>query len=398
MSTTPKLRAWWFHRQGLDGSLRNATPAQVLERAGWARSVGGVGPYLTLFARARTTRQAADEAAAKLQIHELPSARGCTYVLPARDFAVGLKVGEDAAAAPMKVAMKVGVTEKEIVKLERAVLDALDGRDPMDPEGIRDATGNASRNLGDDGKKKGVTTTLPLALGRLQAKGEIRRVPVNGRLDQQRYRYARWTPSPMESYGKSLGEAYTELARLYFGWVGPATLAEFQWFSSLGAKAAKEVVARLHLEPATDANDRLLLPDDLDAWEQFVAPTEPCYALVSSLDSIAAARRNLSTLVDPKDHAQPVLADTTEKPLGGLSDLPSHAILDRGRVIGLWEYDADASRIVWGTFGVKKTKQLTGAVEEMEQFVRDQLGDARSFSLDSPKSRVKRLDALRRLS
>lgn len=396
--STPKLRAWWFHRQGLDGSLRNASPAQVLERAGWARSVGGVGPYLTLFARARTTRQAADEAAARLEIHELPSARGCTYVLPGRDFALGLKVGEDAAAAPMKVAMKVGVTEKEIGKLERAVLEALDGRDPMDPDAIRDATGKASRNLGEEGKKKGVTTTLPLALGRLQAKGEIRRVPVNGRLDQQRYRYARWTPSPLAAYPKSLGDAYTELARRYFGWVGPATLAEFQWFSSLGAKAAKEVVAPLHLEPATGANDRLLLPEDVDAWEQFVTPSEPCYALVSSLDSIAAARRNLSSLVDPKDHARPVLADTTEKPVGGLSDLPSHAILDRGRLIGLWEYDADSSRIAWGTFGVKKTKQLTTAVEEMEAFVRDQLGDARSFSLDSPKSRVKRIEALRRLS
>src|SRR4051795_4117252 len=87
--STPKLRAWWFHRQGLDGSLRDATPAQVLERAGWARSVGGVGPYLTLFARARTTRLAADAAAAKIQIHELPSARGCTYFLPACDYALG---------------------------------------------------------------------------------------------------------------------------------------------------------------------------------------------------------------------------------------------------------------------------------------------------------------------
>ena len=396
--STAKIRAWWFHRQGLDGSLRNATPAQVLERAGWARSVGGVGPYLTLFARARTSRQAADEAAARLEIHELPSARGCTYVLPARDFAVGLKVGEDAAAAPMKVAMKLGVTEKEIVKLERAVLDALDGRDAMDPDAIRDATGNASRSLGDEGKKKGVTTTLPLALGRLQAKGEIRRVPVSGRLDQQRYRYARWTPSPLAAFGKSLGDAYIELARLYFGWVGPATLAEFQWFSSLGAKAAKEAVAPLRLQPAPDADDRLLLPDDVDAWQEFDGPTDSCYALVSSLDSIAAARRNLATLVDPKDHARPVLADTAEKPLGGLSDLPSHAILDRGRVIGLWEYDAESSRIVWGTFGVKKTKQLAAAVEETEAFVRDQLGDARSFSLDSPKSRVKRIDALRRLS
>jgi hypothetical protein len=393
--STPKLRAWWFHRQGLDGGLRNATPAQVLERAGWARSVGGVGPYLTLFARARTTREAADEAAAKLQIHELPSARGCTYVLPARDFALGLKVGEDAAAAPMKVATKLGVTEKEIEKLEKAVLDALEGGDAMDPDAIRDATGKASRNLGEEGKKKGVTTTLPLALGRLQAKGEIRRVPVNGRLDQQRYRYARWTRSPLAGYDKSLGEAYTELARLYFGWVGPATLAEFQWFSSLGAKAAKDVVAPLRLEAVAAADDRLMLPEDVDAWDAFEVPGDPCYALVSSLDSIAAARRNLASLVDAKDHARPVLADTTEKPVGGLSDLPSHAIFDRGRLIGLWEYDPEASRIAWGTFGVKKTKQLGAAVEEMETFVRDELGDARSFSLDSPKSRTKRIEALR---
>src|SRR5687767_314764 len=34
------LRAWWAHRQGLDGSLAGAKPAEVLSRAGWARSVG----------------------------------------------------------------------------------------------------------------------------------------------------------------------------------------------------------------------------------------------------------------------------------------------------------------------------------------------------------------------
>jgi hypothetical protein len=71
-----RLRAWWFHRQGLDGSMRQATPAEALERAGWARSVGGAGPYVSLFARARTTRAAADAAAAKLQIHELPLGAG----------------------------------------------------------------------------------------------------------------------------------------------------------------------------------------------------------------------------------------------------------------------------------------------------------------------------------
>jgi hypothetical protein len=378
--------------------LRGAKPSEVLERAGWSRSVGGAGPYLTLFARARTTREDADAAAATLQIHELPSARGCTYVLPARDYAVGLKVGEEAAAAPMKVATKLGVTEKEIAKLEDAVLRALEGGETLDPDAIRDATGKASRNLGEEGKKKGVTTTLPLALGRLQARGEIRRVPVNGRLDQQRYKYARWSPSPLAAYGKSLGEAYTELARLYFRWVGPATLGAFQWFSSLGVKAAKEAVAPLELTTADGTGDRLLLPEDVASWNEFEPPEEPSFALVGSLDSIVAARRDLPSLVDPKDASRSVLVDTTEKPLGGLGDLPSHAILDRGRVIGLWEYDVDSASIGWGTFGVKKSKQLLAAVEETEAFIREELGDARSFSLDSPKTRTKRITAVRTMS
>ena len=99
-----KLRAWWSHRQGLDGSLQDKAPAEVLERTGWARSVGGVNPYLTLYARAGVTREAADAAVAKLEIHELPSARNCTYVLPASDFALALKVGQAFSGSEMKVA------------------------------------------------------------------------------------------------------------------------------------------------------------------------------------------------------------------------------------------------------------------------------------------------------
>ena len=94
MIDASKLRAWYAHRQGLDGSLEGKSPAEVLERAGWARSVGGVSPYLTLFSRAGITREQADADAEKLKIYELPSARGCTYVLPASDFALGLAAGQ----------------------------------------------------------------------------------------------------------------------------------------------------------------------------------------------------------------------------------------------------------------------------------------------------------------
>src|ERR1700677_2977363 len=88
MADAAKLRAWYAHRQGLDGSLEGKSSAEVLLRAGWARSVGGVSPYLTLFSRAGITRDQADADAAKLHIYELPSARGCTYVLPSEDFAL----------------------------------------------------------------------------------------------------------------------------------------------------------------------------------------------------------------------------------------------------------------------------------------------------------------------
>ncbi|HUQ82848.1 MAG TPA: crosslink repair DNA glycosylase YcaQ family protein [Gemmatimonadaceae bacterium] len=389
-----KLRAWWSHRQGLDGSLRGKQPAEVLERAGWSRSVGGVGPYLTLFSRAGTSREDADAAVAKMAIHELPAARGCTYVVPATDFALALTVGRGFNDGDMKQAVKLGVTEKEIDKLCEAVVKALH-KGALDPEGIREATGNASRSLGEEGKKKGLTTTLPLALGRLQTEGRIRRVPTNGRLDQQRYKYVSWSPNPLARYPDSLDAAYTELARRFFRWVGPATLGELQWFAGLGVKATKTAVEPLGLVPAEPGSERLLLPDDAAAFAKFEAPTTPQYALVSGLDPITANRREMQSLIDAKDRERAVPVDSATKPLGGLADLPSHAILDRGQIVGLWEFDTESNDIAWMTFSRKKDKALDAAVEETQAFVRDQLGDARSFSLDSPKSRSPRVTALR---
>jgi hypothetical protein len=294
----------------------------------------------------------------------------------------------------MKQALKLGVTEKEIAALCDAVVKAL-GNGPLDPDGIREATGNASRSLGEEGKKKGLTTTLPLALGRLQTEGKLRRVPTNGRLDQQRYRYVRWSPNPLANYPESLDAAFTELARHFFRWVGPATLGELQWFAGLGVKTTKQAVEPLGLVPAEPGSDRLLLADDAKAFAAFTPPAKPEYALVSSLDPITANRREMQSLLDPRDRARTVVVDATAKPVGGLADLPSHAILDRGRIIGLWEFDVDSGSIVWATFERRKDRALDAAIEETQAFVRDQLGDARSFSLDSPKSRAARIASLR---
>jgi Winged helix DNA-binding domain len=386
-----------MHRQGLDGSLDGCTAAQVLQRSGWARSVGGVGPYLTLFARAGLSRESTDAALATLQIVEIPAVRGCTYVLSAADVALGLACGAKFSTAELSVAEKLGVTTKEIDRLCAAVLTALD-RTTLTPDALRAATGTASRSLGEEGKQKGVTTTLPVALGLLQARGEIRRVSVNGRLDQQRYAYARWTPNPCTTGAVDIATAPTELARRYFTWIGPTTMKEFQWFSGLGVAATKSAVAPLALAPTAPESDLLMLPQDVDAFAKFRTPAKPQYALVSSLDSITAAKRNISSLLDETDASRRVVADKSLVSIGGLSDLPSHAILDRGQLIGLWEYDADVKRIVYALFGRRSDAALNAAITTTETFVREQLGDARSFSLDSPKSRAPRIAALKAFS
>ena len=244
-----KLRAWWSHKQALDGRLDGAAPADVLAETGWARSLGGVGPYLTLAARAGTSREAVDAAVASLGIYELPAARNCTYVVPAADFALALKAGAG-FSTELKTVMKLGVTEKEIARLREAVVSAL-GKGPLEPDEIRESAGPAVRNLGEEGKKRGVTTTLPVALNQLQTEGEIRRVPMNGRLDQQRYRYALWRPNPLAQWKLSSAEVAVELARRYFAWTGPATIGEFQWFSALSLKAAKAAIEPLGLTPLT---------------------------------------------------------------------------------------------------------------------------------------------------
>src|SRR5579872_1924150 len=104
-----KLRAWWSHRQGLDGSLTGKSAAEVLARTGWARSIGGAAPYLTLFARAGLRRAEVDAALEKIEIHELPSTRGCTYVVPASDFPLALAAGLPFSDDELKVGRKLGV-------------------------------------------------------------------------------------------------------------------------------------------------------------------------------------------------------------------------------------------------------------------------------------------------
>lgn len=385
-----RLRAWWFHKQGLDGLCVNKPLEEVLSMTGWSRSVGGANPYLALRARCGCDRAAVDRAVAEFRIHELPSARGCTYVLPNSHFSLGLTVGRGFSdESAISVAVKhLGVTSDEIDKLGDAVCRALD-KGPLDPKQIKERLGTMVRAFGEEGKKRGVSTDLPLALGRLQSHGKVRRIPINGRLDNQRYAYRLWNEGPA-LIEMSKEEAHMELARLYFSWTGGATLKSFQWFSGLYVKTSQDSVRDLNLVPLTEGSDLLCLPEDAELFASFKAPREPVYTLVGSIDNLTHLRLGLSDMLDPEDRNRSVPGEKGLLQVGGISELSSHAIYDRGRLIGVWDYDAQSNRLVSQVW-IEKDEALKGAMDNMEAFVRDDLGDARTFSLDSPESRKTRL-------
>ncbi|WP_245933266.1 DNA glycosylase AlkZ-like family protein [Arthrobacter livingstonensis] len=384
-------RAWSWHKQGLDGSLAGQTADQVLGKAGWARSVGGANPYLTLFSRAGIRREQADADVAALRIHELPTARGCTYVLGADDFAWALALGQGAAEAQAKVLDKLDVPRAEVAALEDAVLTVLgsgvehgpDQPQALDPKQLKDKLGDAVRSLGEAGKKKGASTTLPAALGLLQADGRIRRVPVNGRLDQQRYAYTAWG---LEASPLTPEQTRARLMERHLGWTGGATLRQTQWFTSFTVAQTKAALAGAG---ALEVGGLWMLPVDADARENFTVPKEEQIQLLAGTDSLFLLRRNAADHFADGDGDRQLLSAK----LALQADLPDHPIVDRGRIIGLWQYDPGEERIAHWLFDAP-TPAVTHRIAEVEAFIREDLGDFRSFSLDSPSSRQKRIDAL----
>jgi hypothetical protein len=386
---TPEvLRVWAWHRQGLDGALVGGTSQEVLAMAGWARSVGGANPYLTLFARAGIRRGQVDADVRELRIHELPTARGCTYVLGREDFDWALSLGKSAEEA-FRVLARLGVDRGEITLLEEQILHVLGEADaPLDPRQLKEELGESVRNLGEEGKKKGAATTLPTALGLLQADGRIRRVPVNGRLDQQRYAYTPWglPATRLDAEG-----AREELMRHYLGWTGGATLKQSQWFTGFtltDSKAALAAVGAVQV-PTAGSDVLWMLPPDVERLADFSPPEGEQIQLLAGTDSLVLHRRNAADLFAEEDRGRKLLNAT----LALQADLPDHPVFDRGRIIGLWQYDPGRERIAAWLFA-GRTPAVDQRIAEVEAWIREDLGDFRSFSLDSPASRQERINAL----
>jgi len=233
-----------------------------------------------------------------------------------------------------------------------------------------------------------------MVLGRLQSKGLIRRQSTNGRLDNQRYGYIRWEDSPCIGSTMTLDEALTETARRFFRWIGPAEIESFGVFAGLSGKGARIATASLGLMETEPGSNLWGYPEDVEGLRSFEIPKEPQYSLVSTLDGILLHRREVLTLLDPEDRNRTMPGEKQTYEMGSVQELTCNAILDRGRIVGLWEFDSEAQSLVWTMFG-EPNADVRQAVAVTEKYIQEDLQDARSFSLDSPASRRGKLAALR---
>lgn len=385
------LRAHVFARQGFRqvGTAPEGDPramAAALDRNGWARSVGGASPYLALRARSGSSRASIDAAVAELALHELPAVRGCTYVVPACDFALALAAARPFAEVPITAAKThLGVEERELATLADAVLEhCTDG--PLDPATLRERCGDRVRSFGEAGRKRGVNSTLPLVLGRLQAAGRLRRHNPDGRLDHQRHTYVRWDLDPLPDAGEdavALG-----LARRYWTQALFGTLDSFVRWSGLPVKRARAAAAGLGLRSVPGHEDLSTLPETLDSLGSS-SPNEGLATAIGSLDPYIHMRPSAAWF------SEFAPAPTAAKGAAFLGQADHHAIVEGGRIVASWAWDTDTA-----TAAVKAHEPLSAgarcAIEAVSAFVRDELGDARTFSLDSPSSRRESLEALRR--
>ena len=179
--------------------------------------------------------------------------------------------------------------------------------------------------------------------------------------------------------------------RRYLGWTGGATLKQAQWFTGFTVAQSKAALqAASAVEVSAPGGESLwMLQQDHDAISAFRTPVEEQIQLLAGTDSLVLLRRNSADLFAEADKGKRVLDST----LALLADLPDHPILDRGRIIGLWQYDPTAERIAYWTFD-KPTNAVAERIGQVEEYIREDLGDFRSFSLDSAASRQKRIEAL----
>lgn len=386
-----RARGHWLRTQGL-ARPAPIDPAVAIARTGWLRTIGGVDVYLALRSRiAGLTRVQVDAAVARGSLRVGPAVRGCIYLVPEADLPLALRTAELLSARrTARDLEKVGVEQAELDAVGEAVLEAVESG-PLTTRRIAGALPEgAVRSLGDIGKKVGLTTTLPSALRALEFAGRLERLPVDDRLDHERYVWQRPEVAPdLEGQPRDLKGIARPLAERFFRFAGPATLAEFCKWSGLNKGQAKAGIAAAELAPVRIegyADEAWIDPEALDALTA-AEPVDSGVRLLNFADNYLSLRSTPSAFVDPAHTGRTANSwGRGVKPIGESQYLHTRALLHGDRLAGSWEWDPDAEAVAAVPFAplpADDAERLEAAAAELTRFLSEEMGHARSTSIDS---------------
>jgi hypothetical protein len=395
----PRTRSFWARRQGLANPGPGAVGATV-DRAGWVRTLGGVDVYLALLARIPGLRAAdVDRAAAAHEVQVVPAVRGCIYLVPRADVPMALRLAE-AEWRPRsdRDLAKAGVPQQEVADLATEVAKAL-AKGPLSTDALRKALPpGAVRSLGPEAKKIGLSSALPVALRWLELEGRVERTLPDGRLDSERYLW-RLAAEPLPAAPPDLHAAFLSgFLRRH----GPASVDEIAGFSALSKKEIKAALARVPAVPVTiegHAPEAWLLEDDVPALQD-AAPIASDSVAVLPFEDSAVVVHGPGAITEARHHGLEVRQWGNQRPatLGEAKHVHARVFLAGGRLAGFWEYDLRAGRPVWKGLD-PLPDAILGALESradgVTRLVAD-LGNAKSYSLDTDEAIQERADALRR--
>lgn len=370
-------------RQGLTKVVRQE-PADLIAKIGWVPSAGGALACLTMWRRAGIGPKVIAKALEDGAIAEVVTVRRTAMLVPASDVIIALSLGS--AAFERDVLMPLNKTAKlarrELMDLEAPILRALDKK-VLSSDELTKAIGAKAkiRDLGQPGRAKGLATTLAVALAWLEGRGLVSRRLKNGALLGGEHVYEK---SDRHRALASMHEAAAleALTERFGAWHGPVDPAHFAAFAGIGVKLARDLAVRAK------------------------APKKLRAAAVPPL--LLPFRDPLTALLTPTDltrHPSAIaLSWSNEKrPLGELPTLHQHTVHVGAEVVGVWEWDEKAGRVVWdvlrgasGTPSVKLPRATSSAIdadaERVGAFVKSELGgELRYYAFDGEDTQADRL-------
>lgn len=400
-------RAVWFSRQRLAGSSREPLP-ELVARAGWLRTLGGADVYIAARARRPGMRRTElDDAVAAHALRVLPAVRSCIYLVPEAHAKLALSFAEGAYLRRTERELaKVGSSWKEIDAVGAAVLDAL-GDGTKTTDALRRALPpGALRSFGDLGKRIGLASPLPVALRVLELRSAVERTVEGGRLDSERYAWRRAQPLPdIAGMPSPSPDALVEaIGALFFAQMGPATAADLAAWAGLSLREAARVIARLDVAPITveGIDDPCFVdPDGLVALDQ-PGSFGDRVTFLSFEDNLVIPHGGPALFADPAHHGIEVMSWGTAAPttIGRAKHLASRTIFIGDRLSGFWEYDPDAQEVVAHMFDPHDTAVVDHVESEatsLARFLFEDIGHARSFSLDTDDAVRERAQTLRQM-